>query len=113
MELCNRFHYSLSEDYYEKLEQIQCFVDASFDPLAPPLNQHYQHDHEANPRDYANQRYTVHTLTPSLARIPTTKYIVAFSFNWGPKPNLSETAGAAHLQKHVKSTLTRDCRLFV
>ena len=62
----------------EKLEQIQCFVDASFNPLAPPLNQHYQHDHEANPRDYPNQRDTVHTLTPSLAQIPRTKYIVGF-----------------------------------
>ena len=62
----------------EKLEQIQCFVDASFNPLAPPLNQHYQHDHEANPRDYPNQRDTVHALTPSPAQIPATKYIVGF-----------------------------------
>jgi hypothetical protein len=25
----------------EKLEQVQCFVNVLFNPLAPPLNQHY------------------------------------------------------------------------
>ena len=82
----------------EKLKQIQYFVNTSFNPLAPPLNQHYQHDHEANSRDYPNQRNIVHTLTPSPAQIPTTKYILGFSAE--PKRTGRQFLSAANCALH-------------